>query len=66
MGDIMAKKRKSVFYRIQNWIDKKILNNYASIKCEFCGKKMIVTATEFYAVGGRGCCSYFCAKQIMR
>lgn len=62
----MAEKRKSIFYKISNWIDKKILNNYASMKCEFCGKKMIVTATEFLTAGGVGCCSNYCAKQIMR
>lgn len=63
MGDIMPKKRNSIFYKISNWLDKK-LNNFILMKCEFCNKSMLVTVTEYRAVGKKGCCSDFCAKKI--
>lgn len=65
MGDIMPEKRNSILFKMLNWLDKKT-NNLIETKCEFCGKVMILTLIEFQAANEKPCCSYRCAKTVLR
>ena len=65
MGDVMPEKRKGWVYKIFNWIDLR-LNKFVNINCNFCGKEMKITKTEFRAINGYGSCSDECAKMMSR
>lgn len=65
MGDIMPEKRKKFFYKMFNWIDLRF-DNFVEVNCDFCKEPFTVTKTEFRAMKGKGSCSEYCAKMMMR